>query len=209
MSELDIPQYEAFRVPEVGELKRTVGPIVGALADVVSPVEDGLPDKGYKERLGIDFGAVDPRDDIEGGTERADTLKRRLGVHAAVYLAGALFGCPGLDRYSFGTDQGGIISLELDNALDEMDDLEGVGGMEWDEGGRFAQLLSKYGSDTRWMIAAAMITLVGSELRSNACAASKNDVLEEVHFVCSRFTREYLSQVYGDIGIDLTSDVGR
>ena len=199
MSAPDAAPNEIFSGPDADEVKRTVGPIVKALADVVSPMQDGLPDKGYKERLRIDFGAVDPRDDIRGGTEREETLKRRLGVHAAAYLARDLFGCPGLDRYGFVTDSGGIISLELDLALDAMEDLEGVGGMEWDGDGSYAEFLSTYGRDTRWLTAAAAIAMVGAELRGEGSRPSRNDVLEEVHFGCSRFTREYLSQVYGEL----------
>lgn len=195
----DASPYEVFSGPSVEVIKLTVGPIVKALADVVSPMRDGPPDEGYKDRLRIDFGAVDPRDDIRGGTEREDTLKRRLGVHAAAYLARDLFGCPDLDRYDFVTDSGGIISLGLDLALDAMEDLEGVGGMEWDRDATYAKFLSEHGRDTRWLIAAAAIALVNAELRGEGRPPSRNDVLEEVHFGCARFTREYLSQVYGEL----------
>lgn len=203
MSGTGASPYEDFAAVDEGEAKRTIGPIVRALADVVSPPDRGVPDKGYRERLGIDFGSVDPRDDVWGGTERRDTLRRRLGVHAAAYLARELFGCPGLDRYGFDTDRGGIISLGLDGAIDAMGDLEGVGRMEWDKDGRFGQFLSEYGGDTRWMIAAATIALVCDRLRAEGAATGRNDVLEEVHFRCSRFTREYLSQVFGEVAIRL------
>lgn len=191
--------YDDFPTPSEDEVKRTIGPIVRALADVVSPVFDGLPDKGYKERLGIDFESVDPRDDIEGGTEREETLKRRLGVHAAAYLAREAFGCPGLEGYVFHTDQGGVISLDLDGALDVMESLDGVGGMSWDAGGGFAAFLSGFGGDAKWLSAAAAIAMVSGKLSADESAAGRNCVLEEVHHRCWEFTREYLSQVHGEM----------
>lgn len=203
LSSPDALPHEDFAPPDADEVKRTVGPIVKALADVVSPQGAGAPGAGYKERLKIDFGAVDPLDGIGGGAEREDTLKRRLGVHAAAYLARALFGCPGLDGYDFDTDRGGIVSVSFDGALDAMGDLEGVGGMEWDREGSFAGFLSEHGGDTRWMIAAAAIALVCGKLRDEGAPTGRNDVLEEVHFACSRFTREYLSQVFGEVALRL------
>lgn len=193
------PLPDDFPSTGVGEIKRTVGPIVKALADVVSPEREGLPDRGYKERLGIDFEAIDPNDDDLEETKRADTMQRRAGVHAAACLAREAFGCPGLEMYDYGIGQGGVFSHGFDNALDDMGSLDGVGGMEWDRDGKFAGFLSKRGRDTRWMIAAAAIVLASSKLRTKAGGTGRNDALEEAHFCCWMFTREYLSQVYGEL----------
>lgn len=194
MSAVEGTPYEMFPAPDAGEVRRTVGPIVKALADVVSPTEGGLADRGYRERLGIDLESADPRD----GTGDDYTLRRRLSVHATAYLAREAFGCPGLGMYDFDVDRWGVVSLEFDNALNAMDNLDGVGRMEWDTGGRFAAFLSEFGGDRRWMTAAATIALVGSALRGEGGTPSRNDVLEEAHHRCWEFSREYLSQVCGE-----------
>ncbi len=199
MSAPDDPRPERLLAPSVAEIKRTVGPIVKALADIVSPERDGLPGRGYKERLGIDFEAVDPRDGGMGGARREDILQRLLGVHAAACLAREVFGCPGLETYGFGLDRDGALSFGFNDALDGMGSLDGVGGMEWDGDGRFAAFLAERGADTGWMIAAAAIVLAGDRLRKEGITPDRNGVLEEAHFCCWSFTREYLSRVHGEL----------
>lgn len=183
--------YDMFPAPDAGEVKRTVGPIVKALADAVEPPDADMPNRGYRERLGIDSESSDPHD----GAGSDGALRRRLSVHAAAYLAREAFGCPGMETYGFEADRWGVVSLEFDNALNAMENLDGVGRMEWDAGGRFATFVSEFGSDRKWMTAAATITLVGSMLREGGGTPSRNDVLEEAHHLCWEFSRKYLSQV--------------
>lgn len=82
------------------------------------------------------------RQAVPGGD---DALQRRMGVRAAACLAGEAFGCPGMGTYRFSIARSGVIAFAFDDALDAMGDLEGVGRMEWDTDGRFAELLSRFG----------------------------------------------------------------
>lgn len=159
---------EIFPALNRDEVRRTVGPIAKALADVVSP--------GH-----------------------GDSPQWRTSVRAAACLAGEAFGCPGMETYRFDVSQGGVSAFAFDDALGTLGDLEGVGGMDWDTDGRFAEMLSRFGGDARWLSAAAVIVLVGKRMRRDAGGVSRNDVLEEAHYCCWEFARRYLSRVYGEL----------
>jgi len=195
----DPDEYMAT-VPGEAELLRTIGPILAALCRAVSPRRGDSAGKNYKRLLRIDFSEVDRMGLIYDEALREQTLARRMGVHALVYLARRLFGCPGLEPYDFYVSPpGSVSSTRLDLALDRLETVKGAGGLDWDRDGRFAMLVSRHGRDHEWLSIAALIFMVRDTLDEQGDSTRRNDLLEEAHLECYGFTRGRLSKVYDDL----------
>jgi len=185
------------QVPGAWELKRTIGPILRALGEAVTPAGECEEGAGYRERLGIGRGPVDASagDAGEGAGEGA--LERLFGVHAAVYIAWESFGCPDLDMYDFDPGEGGVASFALDDAITRLGDLDGVGEMGWDVGSRFAVFLARHGGDARWMAAAGAILRVNRHMRRDVGEFGLDDLIDNVHVRFGAFPRSHLYAVHG------------
>ncbi len=191
------PEEYMAAVPSEGELRRTIGPILAALCRAVSPRKS--PGKNYKGLLGIDFAEIDRTGIIYDERLREQTLARRMGVHALVYLARRMFGCPGLEPYDFHVSPpGSVSSLRLDLAIDRLESLKGVGGMDWDDG-RFAALVGRRGRDHEWLSIAALILVIRDILARRGESTSRNGLLEEAHLECYGLPRRRMSEVYDDL----------
>lgn len=191
------PEEYMATVPGEGELRRTIGPILAALCRAVSPRKS--PGKNYKGLLGIDFSEVDRMGHVYDDELRERTLARRMGVHALVYLARRRFGCPGLEPYDFHVSPpDSVSSLRLDLAIDSLESIRGVGGMDWDDGG-FAELVRTRGRDPEWLSIAALILAVRDILAGRGESTCRNDLLEEAHLECYELPRRRMSEVYDDL----------
>lgn len=185
------------RVPGTWELKRTVGPILRALAEAVTPADECGPGGGYRERLGIGRGPVDASAGNAGKGGGEGALERLFGVHAAVYIAWESFCCPDLEVYEFDPGEGGMVSFVLDDAISGLGDLDGVGEMGWDVGSRFAVFLARHGGDARWMAAAGAILRVNRHMRRDVGEFGVDDLIDNVHVRFGAFPRSHLYAVHG------------
>lgn len=188
------------QVPGTWELKRTVGPILRALGEAVTPAHERAAGAGYREMLGIGRGPVDASAGNAGEGAGEGALERLFGVHAAVYIAWESFGCPDLDVYDFDPGEGGVASFALDDAISRLHDLDGVGEMGWDFGSKFAVFLSRRGGDARWMAAAGAILRVNRHMRRDVGEFGVDDLIDNVHVRFGAFPRSHLYAVYGGMG---------
>jgi len=187
------------QVPGTWELKRTIGPILRALGEAVTPGQGCAPCAGYRERLGIGRGPVDASAGNAGEGAGEGALERLFGVHAAFYIAWESFGCPDLEMYDFDPGAGGMASFALDDAISRLGDLDGVGGMDWDVGSRFAVFLAGHGGDARWMAAAGAILRVNRHMRRDVGEFGLDDLIDNVHVRFGAFPRSRLYSVHGDM----------
>lgn len=185
------------RVPGTWELKRTIGPILRALGEAVTPGHGCGAGGGYRERLGIGRGPVDASAGNAGEGAGEGALERLFGVHAAFYIAWESFGCPDLEVYEFDPGEGGMASFALDDAISGLDDLDGVGEMGWDVGSRFAVFLAGHGGDARWMAAAGAILRVNRHMRRDVGEFGVDDLIDNVHVRFGAFPRSHLYAVHG------------
>lgn len=188
------------RGPGTWELKRTVGPILRALGEAVTPAHECAEGAGYRERLGIGLGPVDASAGNAGSGAGAGALERLFGVHAAVYIAWESFGCPDLDMYDFDPGEGGVASFALDDAISRLPDLDGVGEMGWDVGSKFAVFLAHRGGDVGWMTAAGAILRVNRHMRRDVGEFGVDDLIDNVHVRFGAFPRSRLYAVHGGMG---------
>ncbi|RNJ72260.1 MAG: hypothetical protein EB824_03500 [Thaumarchaeota archaeon S15] len=186
------PDAGAAAVRGAGGTGNTLYPILAALCRAATPgAEPSRAD--CRRALGAEPAG-------SGDGDRPQAFRRRMGVHALVYLARHEFGCPGLEQYNFRiSPPHGVFSSELDPVIRKVDTCDPDGGMAWDADGRFSDLVVEHGQDPDWLCIAASICLLRYTMCGWEMAPSQNDLLEEVHLECNVFSRKRMTQVHGEL----------